>query len=78
MNLQDLIISIVAKINGVPKEEVSLSHKLKEDLGMDSLDSLELITEIEQEFSLYIPEETEINSVGEIVQYVERHTSDKN
>ncbi|MFN6946468.1 MAG: acyl carrier protein [Cytophagaceae bacterium] len=72
MDIQDSIIRVIARINALPKESIKLKDNLKEDLGMDSLDIIEMIVELEREFNLYIPEGwvKKIKTVDEIVEYV--------
>ena len=67
---------IVDKL-GVDKEEVSLEASFTNDLGADSLDTVELIMEFEKEFNIAIPDDQAENiaTVGEAVKYIEEHAS---
>lgn len=53
--------------------EIQLESNIKEDLGADSLDMVEVIMGLEDEFEIEIPEEdaASITTVGEIVKYLE-------
>lgn len=64
------IISQVAKIED--KERIKLESRFQEDLGLDSLDALEIIMSLEREFDFEIPDEDieKIQSVEQIVNYL--------
>ena len=57
------------------EEKVTLDAKLKDDLNLDSLDSVELIMSAEEEFGIEIPDEDVMNfkTVNDIVNYIEEH-----
>lgn len=61
----------------VEADEVTLEAAIKEDLGADSLDVVDLIMELEDEFNLTIEEEDaeKINTVGDIVNYINARAS---
>ncbi len=67
--LQDLI----AEGLGVDKEQVTMEADLAQDLGADSLDAVELIMAIEDEFDMTIDDETaqSFKTVKEIVAFIE-------
>ncbi len=71
------IKKIVVDRLGVEESKVTLAAKFKEDLGADSLDIVELVMELEDEFDLEISDEDaeKITSVGEVVSYIESHTN---
>ena len=66
---------IVDKL-GVDENEVTTEASFTNDLGADSLDTVELITEFEKEFNLSIPDEEaeKIGSVGDAVTYIEKNS----
>lgn len=70
--LKDIIIDQL----GVEEEKVTLEANIQEDLGADSLDTVDLITTIEDEFDISIPDDAveEIKTVGDIVNYIEKNT----
>lgn len=65
--------SIIAEQLGVKIEEVTDSASFVDDLGADSLDTVELVMALEEEFGIEIPDEDaeKMTSVGEAVRYVE-------
>ncbi len=65
---------IVDKL-GVEESEVTETASFTNDLGADSLDTVELIMEFEKEFNLSIPDDQaeKISTVGDAVSYVEQH-----
>jgi acyl carrier protein len=67
---------IVVDRLGVDETEVSLEANFKDDLGADSLDVVELVMELEDEFDLEISDEDaeKITTVGEVVTYIQSHT----
>ncbi|EST52616.1 acyl carrier protein [Brevibacillus panacihumi W25] len=60
---------------GVDESKITLEASFKEDLGADSLDVVELVMELEDEFDLEISDEDaeKITTVGEVVKYIESH-----
>ena len=60
---------------GVEESEVTPEASFTNDLGADSLDTVELIMEFEKEFNISIPDEQAetISSVGQAVSYIEQH-----
>ncbi len=59
----------------VDESKVTMEASFKEDLGADSLDVVELVMELEDEFDLEISDEDaeKISTVGEVVKYIEAH-----
>ena len=66
---------IIAEQLSVDADKVTLEANIQEDLDADSLDIVDLITTIEDEFDISIPEEAveEIKTVNDIVTYVENN-----
>lgn len=58
---------------GVDEDQVTLEASFKDDLGADSLDVVELVMELEDEFDLDISDEDaeKITTVGEVVSYIQ-------
>ncbi len=69
--LKDIIVDQL----GVDEAAVSMEASIQEDLGADSLDIVDLITTIEDEFDISIPDEAveEIKTVGDIANYIEKN-----
>ena len=69
----DRVKRIVVDRLGVEEGQVSLEASFKEDLGADSLDVVELVMELEDEFDLEISYEDaeKITTVGDVVKYIQ-------
>ncbi|MGS0972566.1 MAG: acyl carrier protein [Candidatus Izemoplasmataceae bacterium] len=69
----DRVKEIIAEELGIEEEEIKIDSDLSEDLGADSLDAIELIMAIEEEFDIEIAdsEATKIKAVSDIVNYLE-------
>ncbi|GGJ21621.1 MULTISPECIES: acyl carrier protein [Paenibacillus] len=61
---------------GADEADIKLESSFKDDLGADSLDVVELVMELEEEFDLEISDEDaeKITTVGEVVNYIQSHT----
>ncbi|MGO4887815.1 acyl carrier protein [Anaerobacillus sp. MEB173] len=66
------ITKIIVDRLGVDEAEVKVEASFKEDLGADSLDVVELVMELEDEFDLEISDEDaeKISTVGDVVEYI--------
>ena len=73
MAVQDKVKSIIAEQLGVKPEEVTDQAKFIEDLGADSLDTVELVMALEEEFGIEIPDEEaeKLATVGDALRYIE-------
>lgn len=73
--VSEKIIALLADQFGKEESEIELSMDIAEDLGADSLDVVELLMSIEDEFSMEIPDEEieNIKTVGDLVAYIENH-----
>ncbi len=69
--------SIIVEQLGVAAEEVNESASFIEDLGADSLDIVELVMALEEEYDIEISDEDaeKILTVGDAVKYIQNHTS---
>ena len=74
---QDRVKQIIAEQLGVKKEEVTDGAKFVDDLGADSLDTVELVMALEEEFGIEIPDEDaeKMTTVGEAIKYIESKTA---
>ncbi|MCX5679103.1 MAG: acyl carrier protein [Candidatus Omnitrophica bacterium] len=70
---QDKVKQIIADQLGVKKEEVVDNAKFVDDLGADSLDTVELVMALEEEFGVEIPDEDaeKLATVGDALRYIE-------
>lgn len=71
--IKDKIITIVATQVGKDRSEITEATSMTDDLGADSLDAVEIIMAIEEEFQIEIADEDAMtfNNVGDLIQYVE-------
>ena len=78
MSVQSRIISLTAKQLGLGEDEISLDSNFMDDLGADSLDTVELVMNIEDEFEIEIPDDEveEMHTVKSVLNYVTMRTSD--
>ena len=69
--------SIIVEQLGVPAEDVTEGASFIEDLGADSLDIVELVMALEEEYDIEISDEDaeKIQTVGDAVNYISEHTS---
>ncbi|NRA01825.1 MAG: acyl carrier protein [Myxococcales bacterium] len=77
MAVEDKIRDMIVEQLGVTAEEVVVEASFIDDLGADSLDIVELVMAIEEEFSLEIPDEEaeRIQTIQDAISYVEERTS---
>lgn len=74
--IKDKVTKIIVDKLGVEEAEVTMEASFTNDLGADSLDTVELIMEFEKEFNLSIPDEQAetIATVGDAVKYLEANS----
>lgn len=79
MNTREQVIDIIVNKLGVERETVVESASFTNDLGADSLDTVELIMEFEREFEINIPDNQaeNISTVGEAISFVENAVNNK-
>lgn len=79
MPIEEKVKAIIVEQLGVKSEEVIPGASFIEDLGADSLDTVELIMALEEEFEIDIPDEDaeKIKTVGEIIKYVENKANQR-
>ena len=73
MAVADKVKSIIVEQLGVDEEEVTPDASFVDDLGADSLDTVELVMAFEEEFGIEIPDEEaeKLQSVGDVIKYIE-------
>ena len=79
MAVEEKIKSIISEQLGVKTEEVTPKASFIDDLGADSLDTVELIMALEEEFSVEIPDEDaeKMTTVGDAIKYIEEKATAK-
>ena len=71
-NIKDQVKEIIVEQLGVDPEKVTTDAKFIEDLGADSLDTVELVMTFEEKFSVEVPDEDaeKLKSVADVVAYI--------
>ena len=74
-SIADKVKEIVVQQLGVSPDQVTPEAKFAEDLGADSLDQVELVMALEEEFGADIPDEDaeKLTTVGDAIKYIEGH-----
>jgi acyl carrier protein len=74
-NVEQKVKSIIAEQLGVSEDEIKTTSSFIEDLGADSLDIVELVMAMEEEFEVEIPDEEaeNIKSVQDAINYINTH-----
>ena len=69
------IRKLIAKQLRLPEEKITLESGIKKDLGADSLDILQLLLTVEEEYGITIPDEklATFDTVGDVVEYLEKN-----
>ena len=72
-SIEQRVKDIIVEQLGVKPEQVTPEAKFIEDLGADSLDTVELVMALEEEFGNEIPDEQaeKLQSVGDVIKYIE-------
>ncbi|MCL4170483.1 UNVERIFIED_CONTAM: hypothetical protein GTU68_012678 [Idotea baltica] len=73
-SVEEQVKNIVSEQLGVEKDKITLESNFVNDLGADSLDTVELVMELEEEFDISIPEDAaeKIQTVGEAISHIEK------
>lgn len=74
----DKVKATIAEQLGIEEDEITMDSSFIDDLGADSLDIVELIMALEEEFDIEIPDEDaeKITMVGNVVDYITQHTQE--
>ncbi len=78
--IEEEIKTITRKVSGTSIKEISTESRFKEDLGLDSLDTIELVLEVETTFDIAIPDEDALGfkKIADVQRYVEKICQAKN
>ena len=79
MAVEEKVKSIIAEQLGVKAEEIKPESSFVDDLGADSLDTVELVMALEEEFGIEIPDEDaeKMTTVGDALKYIEDKVKEK-
>ena len=77
-NIKDKVLSIIADQLDLDKSTIKMESSFVDDLGADSLDTVELVLALEEEFEVNIPDEEaeKITTVKQAVEKIEAHFKD--
>ncbi len=78
-NVEERVHAIIVEQLGVDEKEVTETASFIDDLGADSLDTVELVMAFEEEFDIEIPDEEaeDITTVADAVRYIQERTAEK-
>jgi acyl carrier protein len=79
MSVEERVKKIIVEQLGANADEVTTESAFVEDLGADSLDTVELVMAFEEEFDIEIPDEDaeKILNVGDAIKYIDEHAAKK-
>ena len=77
MSSFDKVKEVIMDKLGVDEDKINVEASFVDDLGADSLDTVELIMQLEEEFGMEIPDEEaeKLTTVGSAVDYIDSHTN---
>ncbi len=77
-NIESQVIDVIVEQLGVDREKVTPEAKFIDDLGADSLDTVELVMSFEEKFSVDVPDEDaeKLKSVSDVVAYIKEKKQD--
>ncbi len=77
--IEEKVYQIVSEQMGIDKSELARETSFVDDLNADSLDTVELVMEFEDEFEMSIPDEEaeKIRTIGQTVTYIIEHNKEK-
>jgi len=78
-SVEERVIEIVSEQLGVSKDQINRDTSFIQDLNADSLDTVELVMSLEEEFEISIPDDQaeKIQTVGQAIDYIERELRNK-
>ncbi|MDD4295259.1 MAG: acyl carrier protein [Candidatus Omnitrophica bacterium] len=77
MSVEEKVKDIISEQLGVKKDEIKIESSFIDDLGADSLDTVEVVMALEEEFGIEIPDEDaeKITTVGQAISYIDEKVS---
>jgi acyl carrier protein len=78
-NIEEKVVEIIVNQLNASKEEVTPEASFVDDLGADSLDTVELVMELENAFSITIPDgdAEKIRTVQDAIEYIKKHVKEE-
>ncbi|MDD4933307.1 MAG: acyl carrier protein [Methylacidiphilaceae bacterium] len=78
-SIEERVKEMIVEQLGVNPEQVTAKAKFIEDLGADSLDTVELVMAFEEEFNVEVPDEEaeKLQTVGDVIRYIEEHVEEE-
>ncbi|CAB4242993.1 MULTISPECIES: acyl carrier protein [Methylacidimicrobium] len=78
-SIEERVKEMIVEQLGVNPEQVTPKAKFIEDLGADSLDTVELVMAFEEEFNVEVPDEEaeKLQTVGDVIRYIEEHVEEE-
>lgn len=78
-DVKERVLNVVSEQLGFNKEDLKMETSFVNDLGSDSLDLVELVMELEEEFGITIPEEAteDVQTIGDVVEHIEKELEKK-
>ncbi len=75
MSVFETVKKIIVEVKGIEEDQINLESRFEEDLEADSLDVVEMIMMLEEEYEFEIPEEVaeKLKTVKDVVDYIEQH-----
>lgn len=72
------IYGIISEVLGIPRLELKITDNIKSDLGADSVDMVDILDKIENEFSIHVPdsEASNLMTIGDFCSYVNKLCQD--
>jgi acyl carrier protein len=79
MSIEEKVVDIIVEHLGVDRAQVTPEASFIDDLGADSLDTVELVLAFEEEFDITIPDEEaeKITTVGDVITHLKEHLEKK-
>lgn len=78
MSVFETVKKIIVEVKDISSDDIQLESRFEEDLEADSLDVVEMIMLLEEEFEFEIPEEIaeKLKTVKDVVDYIEKHLAE--
>jgi len=78
MSVFETVKKIIVEVKDISGDDIQLESRFEEDLEADSLDVVEMIMLLEEEFEFEIPEEIaeKLKTVKDVVDYIEKHLAE--